>query len=171
MNPSVELRATPGKGTGVFATRDIGPGETAIVGVIAQELAGNTAHASQIGPDRFVIFGNLHHRVNHSCDPNCGIRVNASGAHDLVARRPIAADEEITFDYAMQNHRIEHFGVACRCGAARCRGEVTGWARLPADLKRAYAPWAAPYLLELSPVPSASSSSRTTPEVPSTSTC
>lgn len=33
-------------------------------------------------------------RVNHSCDPNCGIRLNSAGAHDLIARAPIATGTE-----------------------------------------------------------------------------
>lgn len=43
--------------------------------------------------------------VNHSCSPNCGVRLNDAGAYDFVAREPIAAGEEITFDYAMRNTR------------------------------------------------------------------
>ena len=51
------------------------------------------------------MYGKLITKVNHSCEPNCGIRLNASGAHDFVARQPITAGQEITFDYAMRNYR------------------------------------------------------------------
>ena len=64
---------------------------------------------------------------NHCCDPN------AWWADDfrLVARRPIAADEEITYDYCTEDMDVSEF--ACGCGAAACRNFVrkTDWA-LPA---------------------------------------
>ena len=41
--------------------------------------------------------------------PSCGISVNETGAHDLIAFRSIDKGEEITFDYAMRNYSIEIF--------------------------------------------------------------
>ena len=76
--------------------------------------------------------------VNHSCDPNCGVRLNEGQAFDFVARRPIDAGQELTFDYAMRNFTIDHFPAVCLCGAARCRGSVTGWKDLPAARKADY---------------------------------
>ena len=115
-----------GRGDGVFATRSFQPGETVMVGEIDRRLPQNHSHATQIGPTEYVQLSGLGSKVNHSCDPNCGIRVNDAGAPDLVARRNIGAGEEITFDYAMRNYSVEHFPSRCRCGAARCRGTVTG---------------------------------------------
>ncbi|MDM8550424.1 SET domain-containing protein-lysine N-methyltransferase [Desulfobacterales bacterium HSG2] len=88
-------------------------------------------------------------KVNHSCDPNSGIRVNETGAHDLVAICDIAVSEEITFDYAMRNYSVDHFPPKCLCGADKCRGRVTGWKDLPDEKKKEYAGFVAPYLLEL----------------------
>jgi uncharacterized protein len=56
-------------------------------------------------------------KVNHSCSPNCGVRLNDSGACDFVAREPIEAGEQITFDYAMRNYSVEHFPGGCLCGS------------------------------------------------------
>ncbi|KAB2340665.1 SET domain-containing protein [Actinomadura rudentiformis] len=120
-----------------------------MVGVIDRELDHNHAHASQIGEHRFVLHGGLTAKVNHSCDPNCGIRPNAGGAHDYVARQLITAGQEITFDYAMRNYTVEHFAVHCRCKSHRCRGLITGWKDLPAERKTDYHGLAAPYLLEI----------------------
>ncbi len=139
-----------GTGQGVFATRSFDAGEVVMVGRIKLHVAENHKHASQVGIDRFVIHAGLVPMVNHSCDPNCGIRLNDVAAHDYVARRAIAAGEEITFDYAMRNYRIEHFPDRCRCGCARCRGKITGWADLPYDLRDEYKDQCALYLLELS---------------------
>lgn len=147
--PGVELRESAGKGAGVFATRPFRAGELVLAGVIEAELDRNDAHASQISWNRFVRHGGLVPKVNHSCDPNCGIGLNTSGAHDLLARLPIATGEEITFDYAMRNYTIEHFPDRCQCGTLRCRGRITGWKDLPSERRDAYRGYVAPYLLVL----------------------
>ncbi|MFZ3499301.1 SET domain-containing protein-lysine N-methyltransferase [Streptomyces sp. 5.8] len=146
--PGAELRESVGKGAGVFATRPFRAGELVLAGVIVAELDRNDAHASQISWNRFVRHGGLVPKVNHSCDPNCGIGLNASGAHDLLARLPIATGQEINFDYAMRNYTIEHFPARCRCGTLLCRGRITGWKDLPSDRRDAYRDFAAPYLLD-----------------------
>jgi hypothetical protein len=57
---------------------------------------------------------------NHSCVPN-----TAFNGMDVVALRAIAIGEELTIDYARSmNGDSEPF--ACRCGAAACRGWITG---------------------------------------------
>ena len=145
----VEVRETAGRGEGVFATRSCLAGELVMAGVIEAELDRNDAHASQVGERRFVRHGGLAPKVNHSCDPNCGIRLNASGAHDLISRFPIVAGQEITFDYAMRNYTIEHFPARCQCGASLCRFRITGWKDLPSDRRTAYRGFVAPYLLDL----------------------
>jgi hypothetical protein len=58
----------------------------------------------------------------------------------------IGAGEELTFDYAMRNFTIDHFPAVCLCGAARCRGSITGWKDLPAARKDDYGELVAPYL-------------------------
>ena len=138
-----------GRGEGVLATRRFKPGETVVVGEIERRLPGNHSHATQVGLGQYVLLSGFGSKVNHSCDPNCGVRGKASGAPDLVARRNIAPGEEITFDYAMRNYSIEHFPSPCLCAAAACRGTITGWKDLPPDRKAAYQGLIAPYLLDL----------------------
>jgi hypothetical protein len=143
----VALRRTEdGTGDGVLATRAFAAGETVMVGFLTGPLAGNDSHATQVGPQRWARHGGLGPKVNHSCDPNCGVRLNAGEAFDFVARRPIAAGQELTFDYAMRNFTVDHFPAICLCGAAGCRGSVTGWKDLPAARKAAYGDLVAPYL-------------------------
>lgn len=143
----VELRRTAdGKGEGVWATRQFAAGETVMVGFLVGPLTGNDAHATQVGPDRWARHGGLGPMVNHSCDPNCGVRLNDGQAYDFVARQPIGAGQELTFDYAMRNFTIDHFPAVCLCGAARCRGSITGWKNLPAARKVDYGELVAPYL-------------------------
>lgn len=74
------------------------------------------------------------------------MRLNAGQAFDYVARRSIAAGQEVTFDYAMRNYTIDHFLDACLCGAAACRGTVTGWNDLPHARRNDYGALVAPYV-------------------------
>lgn len=149
MTQKVERRITSGKGEGVFATGSFRAGETVIVGVIQEVLDGNHSHASQIGENTYAFHSGLVPIVNHSCDPNCGIRVNETGGHDFVAMIDILPGEEVTFDYAMRNYSIDHFDCVCQCGAKNCRGQITGWKDIPDAIKKKYAGFIAPYLLEL----------------------
>ena len=143
----VVLRETAdGKGDAVLATRSFTAGDTVMVGFLIGALTGNDSHATQIGPDRWARHGGLGPKVNHSCDPNCGVRLNEGQAFDFVARRSIDAGHEVTFDYAMRNFTIDHFPAVCLCGAARCRGSVTGWKDLPTARKADYGELVAPYL-------------------------
>lgn len=143
----VELLLTAdGKGEGVLATRPFATGETVMVGFLIGPLTGNNSHATQVGPSRWALHGGLGPKVNHSCDPNCGVRLNDRQAFDFVARRPIGSGQELTFDYAMRNFTIDHFPSACLCGAKQCRGSVTGWKDLPATRKADYGELVAPYL-------------------------
>jgi hypothetical protein len=70
--------------------------------------------------------------INHSCDPNAGVETGVlpDGAvwAKIVARRAIAAGEEIAYDYAFPAHLAE----PCRCGAAFCRGMIIDEDELPA---------------------------------------
>jgi uncharacterized protein len=96
----------PARGFAAVATRAITPGET--VAVFAGAVIGGAeladmsdsarSRAVQIEEDLYLSSPQLPHgnAVNHSCDPNCGLR----GANLVVAMRHIAAGEEITYDYA-----------------------------------------------------------------------
>ncbi|HEV7806604.1 MAG TPA: SET domain-containing protein-lysine N-methyltransferase [Solirubrobacteraceae bacterium] len=146
-----ELRgAIDDRNEGVFATRDFALGETVLLGVPNRPAPANHSHANQVSLTAFVFEDGLGPKVNHSCDPNCGVRFNPTvDGFDFVARRPIARDDEITFDYAMRNYVVEHFPDRCLCGADGCRGTITGWKGLPAGRKAAYGELVASYLLEV----------------------
>jgi SET domain-containing protein len=76
--------------------------------------------------------------INHSCDPNSYAQSQGTWRY-LIALRDIAAGEEITCDYAI-NNSAEHF-EDCHCGSQRCRGTIHGdFFRLPRELQIAYAP-------------------------------
>ncbi|MGB3559241.1 MAG: SET domain-containing protein-lysine N-methyltransferase [Geitlerinemataceae cyanobacterium] len=144
-----ELREIEGKGEGIFATQKIKASDTVMVGKFDKILDANHSHASQIGKETYALHAGLISKVNHCCAPNCGIKVNETGAHDFVAMKDISVDEEITFDYAMRNYSVDHFPPKCMCGSKLCRGRVTGWKDLPETRKQDYKGFVAPYLLEI----------------------
>jgi hypothetical protein len=144
-----ELKETSEKGSGIFASKVFKKNDVVMIGKIGKKLKENHSHASQIGENEFIFHAGLINKVNHSCDPNCGIKINETGAHDFVAMRDIIIDEEITFDYAMRNFDVEFFPQKCMCGTSKCRGEITGWKNIPDSKKIEYKDFVAPYLLEM----------------------
>lgn len=152
MSSDIILRITPGKGEGIFALHAFERGDVVLTGILENTNVANHSHASQLGARQFGFHAGLTSKFNHSCAPNCGIRLNASGAHDFVAMKSIAEDEETTFDYAMRNFEIEHFTAECSCGAPNCRHHITGWRDLPSARKAAYTGFVAPYLLDMDAV-------------------
>ena len=59
--------------------------------------------------------------LNHSCEPNLGLQ----GQIVYVALRDIGVDEELTFDYAMNEDDPNEI-MKCQCGAKSCRKVITG---------------------------------------------
>src|ERR1044072_3767337 len=106
---AVLRRTADGKGDAVLATRSFASGDTVMVGFLIGALTGNDSHATQVGPDSWARHGGLGPMVNHSCDPNCGGRLNDEQAFDFVARRSIDAGQELTLDYARGNFTIDPF--------------------------------------------------------------
>ena len=144
-----ELKNSEDRGVGVVARCAFSRGEVVMRGVIDKITNVNHEHVSQIGENEFVSPIGFMALVNHSCNPNCGIKLNETGAHDYVAMQDIKPGEEITFDYAMQNYDVGYFPSKCLCGAKDCRGKIGGWKDLPIDKKQQYKGFVAPYLLEL----------------------
>jgi hypothetical protein len=79
--------------------------------------------------------------VTHSCEPNCGMR----GSNVLVAMRDIEAGEWLTFDFATCDGSDYH-EFECVCGAATCRGKVTGTDWMLPELQLRLRGWFSPYL-------------------------
>ncbi|HEU5265279.1 MAG TPA: SET domain-containing protein [Jatrophihabitans sp.] len=81
------------------------------------------------------------HDLNHSCDPN----LSWLDDHTLIAGRGIAAEEELTVDYATWLADPD-FVLYCHCETYRCRQVIEGhdW-RIP-QLQTRYAGWFTPEL-------------------------
>lgn len=143
----IEVGPSRIEGFGLFASRPFQPGERIATVHVVREVTPEAPIREDLGerldhcayPDgRVVLIAYPERHTNHSCDPNAYERFEGNRSF-LVARRPIAAGEEITLDY---NINITN-GTAwpCRCGAARCRGIVEGeFFALPLDWQREYRP-------------------------------
>ncbi len=130
-------------GHGVRATRDIPRGcivwtqdaldrvfEPSVVSAMAppvRALVHRFAHRDARG--RFIMCWDAGRNVNHSCAPN----LRGVGPWFMVARREIAAGEEITCDYAECNLAAP---LECACGSPQCRGRIGG-----DDLRRLGGDW------------------------------
>lgn len=89
--------------------------------------------AIQIGPDRYIDTQPPGVLVNHSCEPNAGIRKNRY----LTTLRRIRRGQEIRYDYSttMEEHS---FTMQCLCGAPMCREWVRDFSTLPRLLRERY---------------------------------
>jgi len=147
------MRKSSIHGTGTFATGAIGAGERLLWvsgGVVYSSedwrtgkvhLDGELYNEAQIGPDLFIATPkSVGYYLNHSCDPN---------VLNFIARRDIAAGEEITTDYAYCEASTHLNLEPCLCGTSICRGRVTGsdWQR--ADLQQRYRGYFTPYIERL----------------------
>jgi hypothetical protein len=155
LSSKTEVRESKIHGRGLFAIADIAKNE--IVAVKGGHIVdGKTLREKitpvlgpveiQIGDDLFIAPVSDEERelsmlyLNHSCDPNLGVR----GEITFVAMRDLRAGEELTHDWAMTDD--DDYSVECDCGAPDCRKILTGkdWQR--PDLQRRYAGYFSAYL-------------------------
>lgn len=81
---------------------------------------------------------------NHCCDPTTWF----NGEYCMTARRDIAVDEEITFDYAMTETYYDWSTFNCGCGSPHCRGTITGNDYLLPEIQKKYEGHFLPYIQE-----------------------
>lgn len=138
----IELKTKNGKGKCIYAKRNFNAGDFVLIfqGDELKNIMGR--HTLQIGSHEHLLIYEPQRYVNHSCNPNCGIK----GRTILVAMRSIKKGEEITFDYAMTEERC--FGWQCLCGSKNCRGKIAGFKGLPEDFKKKYTGFISDYLLQ-----------------------
>ncbi len=145
------------QGHGLFALERIEKEEIIVIqsGKILEDRMMDSLQYSELSEIAFQIEKGFHicpHKVggqyvqngvfvmNHSCDPNCGIR----GQITFVALRAIEVGEEITFDYAMTDANFEDMQctpispMQCSCGTLKCRKMITGDDWKSDELQRKY---------------------------------
>jgi len=146
------LKDVPGKGRGVFATGNFKSDQFVLefFGDIRDiDSFSDLTYALQVGPKDFMTAsGGIDDYVNHSCDPNTGIR-SEDGCIILFALRPITSGEEITFDYATTQEG-GFWTMGCCCESPSCRLTIGDFSDLPEDRQAFYVARQAvlPYVLD-----------------------
>lgn len=154
LSPDLVVGPAGPKGLGLFAARDFDRGEI-VTGFGGHVMSSREfhdlpehrqVHSLQIAEDLFMVApedAEPADLFNHSCDPNLGIL----GSIMLVAMRPIARGEELAFDYAMCD-ADSYDEFECHCGAANCRGKVTGNDWMLQELQERYRGYFSAYLAQ-----------------------
>lgn len=146
----IQVRRSGVHGKGVFAVRDLVANECIIeyVGQIITWEQAQERHPHDpdqphhtfyfhVHDDKVIdagVGGNSARWINHSCEPNC-YADERGGRIFIVTRRPIAAGEELNYDYGLilperytKKRKAEY---PCYCGTATCRGTLLapkrGW--------------------------------------------
>jgi uncharacterized protein len=153
-DPRAEVRPSPIQGNGMFASQPIHAGEVVVMigGTIMTEhefrayiLTVSRFNAVQIGEETHLVdLPTAPGGMNHSCDANLWMRDEVT----VVARREIAAGEELTQDYALYTTSPAWTMQPCCCGSSTCRQVVTGndWQR--ADVRESYRGHFSPFINE-----------------------
>lgn len=131
MNDKLAIKDSSISGKGSFARKKFKCGEyiTTLDGIeftpkeIEKAIAAGIISPDdplQIKNDLFLILNNSSKKINHSCNPNTGIR-NRS---DLYAITDINVDDEITFDYSTTVGTNTKWEMDCCCNANTCRKKI-----------------------------------------------
>ncbi len=141
---SYAIRASATHGRGAFATRKIRKGAKIIEYRGKRSTYDEACEKPDSDPnDPFhtllfevsdgsvidaAVRGSAAKWINHSCAPNCEPIEHPNLRVIIHAKRAIEPGEELTYDYRLVYHgRLSKRalkGMACRCGAARCRGSM-----------------------------------------------
>jgi uncharacterized protein len=144
----LEVRASEIQGLGVFAGEPIAA-RTRIIeytGEVISEAEGDARYDDESMPRHHTFLmslddgrcidaavgGNDARFINHSCGPNCET-IEVDGRVWIEAIRPIAAGEELTYDYKFERSEDDdETFYRCRCGAPNCRGTILVPGQTPA---------------------------------------
>ena len=122
-------------GKGLFAKKQIKIGEIIFIakGKEIKILISDEEKAKVASMDWFAVGKNKWIEptkscafINHSCNPNCGIR----GKLTFVVLKNIKKGEEITFDYSLNEADI-FWNMKCKCHSEKCREIIKSIQFLP----------------------------------------
>lgn len=137
IDPRQDIRPSPVHGMGIFARDTIYQDEPVeiIGGVVMTEdefraFQQATPHFNAVQIDEALhlverpdVTQQRTGSLNHACDANLWMADEVT----IVARRDIAAGEELTVDYALFSAQPDWvMDTPCRCGSPVCRRMITG---------------------------------------------
>ena len=130
-------------GIGVFAARRFTAGDwilsfldgapTVVPYSVTTHIPEEEGNYIQIGPDKYILPAPPSLYLNHSCDPNVGVR----DATEIVALIDIEADTELIFDYSTSMAE-DGWELDCACSASRCRGRIRDFKYIPVERQLFY---------------------------------
>lgn len=156
-NPKAVVKTKRGWGKVVFAAEDISKGE--IIAEVDGEMYPGDAwenmpepkykyeinHAIQCGKDIWRGSKGIADQLNHSCDPNCGIK----GLFTIVTMRDIEKGEELTWDYEMTEDAEEYnWKMNCKCNSPLCRKIIGAFRNMPSSLRKKYKGYISEWLVK-----------------------
>ena len=133
------VKNTKKYGKGVFTEQDISKGTVIHVlngkiktlkQIVESVLQGNEAMNDplQVGRKTYIDLDEFSRSINHSCNPNCGLRKRS----ELFALRDISKGEEITYDYSSTIAPTK-WDMNCHCGSKNCRKIIHDIRSIPKD--------------------------------------
>ena len=166
ISPSVRQRRSKINGAGLFALKNIKKGDIVLV------QGGEIVHYSEIYKNRKTLvdicfqvdqehfispikikgksFRDGAFLMNHSCDANCGIR----GQITFIAMKNIKKGEELTYDYALTDYKINgpHYfyePMMCNCHSKDCRHVIRDTDCKNPAIRKKYAGYFSKYIQKL----------------------
>lgn len=133
-------------GAGLFAAKEFRAGRTII------KIAGRIVHhhvlwktrgtfadnCFRFGPETYLDPGDeLGRYLNHSCEPNAGIR-KSNNQLFLFAAEDVKAGKEIVIDYSTILGDDDIWTMGCDCGRRACRKRIRRFGSLAPALKERY---------------------------------
>jgi hypothetical protein len=127
-------------GSGVFARRDI-PAGTRLIEYVGLPISKKKSAELCLKQNTYLftldgdsdlngkVSWNPARLINHSCEPNCEANLDESDRIWIFSIKPIAREEELTFNYG---YSLEDFmKFPCRCGTPSCVGYMVAEEFLP----------------------------------------
>ncbi len=149
-NKKAKVRQTKQYGKGVFATQKIRKGEVIAIfdgPILDDDFEPWTDdlyfHAIQVDKAKWRDSIGIARYINHSCDPNCGIKRR----NRVVAMRDIEKGEQISWDYEM-TEKNKHWKMKCKCGTPICRKIIGNYQNMPSTIRKKYKGYISSWLLK-----------------------
>ena len=142
----LQIKETPNKGLGLFASRDFAIGDLVMSSKPTVVTETRDSHSVQIDWNRHILMDLPAVLINHSCDANVGIQNNKSNeSYDFWAIRPITKGEELTWDYEASEWELST-PFDCSCGSSNCRKRLEGFKMNGDIIREQYGEYYADYL-------------------------